>query len=372
MWKLICSSCGAEYEINKRIWKCPECGGILDVVNDDLVFPERSKLKERKKTLWRYYEALPVDFQNRVSFCEGFTPLVKSKTFSSNHVFFKLDYLFPTGSFKDRGATIAVTKMREIGVSEFSMDSSGNAGAAFAAYSARAKIVANIFVPAKTSEEKIMQIRMYGANIIKVKGTKEIVTQKAMEFGEKTYYAGHQTNPFFIEGLKTFFYEIMEQNNWNTPDVLVIPVGVGTIILGVFKAIEEFKSLEMIDYTPRIYAVQLENCSPIYDLFYSKNTLKLDECTSSIAEGIAIPNPKRKEQIVRAIKETDGDVILVNDTDSINAMHLIAKEGLFVEPTSATVVAAIKKLIEEGKIDKNEKIVAPLTGFGLKSRKYLH
>ena len=372
MWKLVCNSCGAEYGINEKIWRCPECGSFLDIIADDLKFPEKSKLKERKKTLWRYYEMLPVDYKKRVSFNEGFTPLIKSQAFSSRNVLYKLDFLFPTGSFKDRGTTVAMTKMHELKITEFVMDSSGNAGASYAAYAAKAGIKAHIFVPSETSEEKIMQIKMYGADIVKVKGSKERVTQKAMEYGEKTYYAGHQTNPFFLEGQKTMFYEILEQNNWQSPDILVIPVGVGTIILGIYKAINELQNLGFIETTPRIYAVQLENCSPIYDAIHSTHTLKRNVCLSTVSEGIAIPNPKRIQQIVNAIKSTEGNVVLVNDHETIEAVYTTAKEeGIFIEPTSATVVAAIKKLIEEGNVDDDEILVAPLTGFGLKTRKFL-
>ena len=364
-----CKNCGAQYNLSDRRWRC-DCGSYLDIEIDlnSLSF-DINNIDSRYFGLWRYHKVIPVDIKSIVSFNEGYTPLVSVKSFGYPNAYFKLEYLFPTGSFKDRGTTVAVSKLNELGIPEFSMDSSGNAGASFAAYAALAGIKANIFVPYDTPEEKTNQIRIYGAHLIKIKGSKKDVTEAAMKYGEKTFYAGHQTNPYFLEGMKTMFYEMVEQMNWSTVDAVITPAGVGTIVLGIYKAAKELLYFGLIDKMPRIYAVQIANCAPIYAAYHNlayMDFVKEDYCVKSLAEGVAIPNPMRLQQILEVIRETKGDIILVCEKETREGLISLSKKGLFVEPTSAIVFPALKKALYEHKIDSDEVAIAPLTGFGLK------
>ena len=367
--KYVCEKCGKQYEITEKRWLC-DCGHYLDILIDLSSLPfDRASVDNQYTGLWRYHKVIPVRKDSIVSFNEGYTPLVNAKSFGFPNTYFKLEYLFPTGSFKDRGTTVAISKLNELKITEFSMDSSGNAGAAFAAYAALAGIKANIFVPYDTPKEKTDQIQIYGANLIRVKGTKKDVTQAAMKYGEKTFYAGHQTNPYFLEGMKTMFYEMVEQMNWSSIDAVITPAGVGTIVLGIYKAAKELLHFGLIDKMPRIYAVQIANCAPIYAAYHKlshSDFVKEEYCVRSLAEGVAIPNPVRLQQILKVIKETKGDVILVCEKETRDGVNALAKRGLFVEPTSAIVYPALKKAVTKHKVDKDEIVILPLTGFGLK------
>ncbi len=367
--RYVCEKCGKEYPITESRWLC-DCGHYLDIKIDlsSITFNKES-VDNRYTGLWRYHEVVPIKTESIVTFNEGYTPLVNAQSLGFKNVYFKLEYLFPTGSFKDRGTSVSISKLNELRVPEFAMDSSGNAGASFAAYAALAGIKANIFVPYDTPKEKTDQIQIYGANLIKVKGTKNDVTQAAMEYGKKTFYAGHQTNPYFLEGMKTMFYEMVEQMKLSSIDAIVTPAGVGTIVLGVYKAAKELLYFGLIDKMPRIYAVQIANCAPIYAAYHNlayMDFVKEDYCVKSLAEGVAIPNPMRLQQILDVLRETKGDVILVCERETREGVGALAKRGLFIEPTSAIVYPALKKALNEHKIDKDEIVIIPLTGFGLK------
>jgi len=195
---------------------------------------------------------------------EGFTPLEEVE-FSGDRALIKVDYLFPTGSYKDRGATVLISKMKEWGVQEVVEDSSGNAGCAIAAYCARAKIACEIYVPRGTSPEKTVQIQTYGAALRKVQGARERTAEAAREAASKIPYASHCWNPFFLHGTKTFAFEVWEQMGWKAPDVLVLPVGHGTLFLGAAMGFRELKEAGMIKRIPRLVGVQSASCAPLYE-----------------------------------------------------------------------------------------------------------
>ena len=365
-FKLFCSYCGKEYPIDAKIWRCT-CGKPLDIeVNLKDVEPMLEKLKVREPNMWRYRESLPViSVSNIVSLNEGYTPLVAKKLYGLE-VYFKLDYLNPTGSFKDRGASSLITHLVEIGVNDIVEDSSGNAGAAIAAYSSVAGIKCKVFVPSSAPEGKKLQIKSYGAELVEVGGSRAEVSKAAMKEGEKSYYASHLWNPFFIEGLKTISYEYVEQTKGYSPDVVFIPVGSGGLFLGIYKGFKELKALNIINVMPRLIAVQAQGFTPVYDLMYGKShESKIPKVV--LADGIAIPNPPRADQVVKAIKETRGDVVIVYNDEIIKAFKELAKMGFFVEPTSATVLAALWKSLDLGLVERGETVFLPLTGFGLKA-----
>ena len=364
-FKLFCSYCGKEYPADTKIWRCT-CGKPLDIEVDlKDVGLMLEKLRTREPNMWRYRELLPIkSVNNIISLNEGYTPLVTRKLYGLE-VHFKLDYLNPTGSFKDRGASSLITHLVEIGVDNIVEDSSGNAGAAIAAYSSIAGIKCKVFVPAGAPEGKKLQIRSYGAELVEVNGSRAEVSKVAMKEGEKSYYASHLWNPFFIEGLKTISYEYVEQTKGYSPDVVFIPVGSGGLFLGIYKGFKELKKLNVVNVMPRLIAVQAQGFTPVYDLMYGKHESEIPKVI--LADGIAIPHPPRVDQVVKAIKETKGDVVVVYNDEIIKAFKELAKMGFFVEPTSATVLAALWKSLDLGLVERGETVFLPLTGFGLKA-----
>jgi threonine synthase len=224
----------------------------------NLTFESRFPIKEiakRAPSLWRYREALPIHRDKSIiSMREGFTPL-EEIDFNGHLVLMKIDYLFPTGSYKDRGATVLVSKAREMGIKRVVEDSSGNAGAAIAAYCIKAGIGCEIYVPRGTSLGKLIQIEAYGATLKRVKGSRERTAQVAMQAASRTYYASHCWNPFFLHGTKTFAFEIWEQMGWKAPDVLILPVGHGTLFLGAYIGFKELKKAGRVKSVPRMVGV---------------------------------------------------------------------------------------------------------------------
>jgi len=296
---------------------------------------------------------------------EGFTPLEEIE-FDGNRTLVKIDYLFPTGSYKDRGATVLMSKMKEWGVQKVVEDSSGNAGSAIAAYCARAGIKCEIYVPQHTSSEKIVQIQAYGATLKKVEGSRERTAEVAMEAASKIPYASHCWNPFFLHGTKTFAFEVWEQMGWKAPDVLVLPIGHGTLFLGVYMGFRELKEAGMIKRIPRLVGVQSAFCAPFYQAFKKgwRETRPIEKGETT-AEGIAISEPVRGRQILEATQETDGEILTVTEKEIGMALMEMGRKGHFIEPTSAATIAGLKKYLRKKR--RRETVVSTLTGTGLKS-----
>jgi len=296
---------------------------------------------------------------------EGFTPLGEI-TFDGNRTLVKMDYLFPTGSYKDRGATVLISKMKEWGVQKVVEDSSGNAGSAIAAYCAKAGIECEIYVPQGTSSEKTVQIQAYGATLRKVQGSRERTAEVAMEAASKIPYASHCWNPFFLHGTKTFAFEVWEQMDWKAPDVLVLPVGHGTLFLGAYIGFKELKEAGMIRRVPRLVGVQSAACAPLYRAFRNGWTEPRPiEKRETVAEGIAIAEPVRGRQILEAIHRTDGEILAVTEKEIGITLKEMGRRGHFIEPTSAATIAGLKKYLR--KKSRRETVVSTLTGTGLKS-----
>jgi threonine synthase len=360
---LICELCHKKYLASEPIWRC-KCGGFL-ALDFHPHFP-LEKIQKRKPNMWRYREALPI-FQNKhiISFNEGFTPLIQEE-FAGKKVFLKQDHLFPSGSYKDRGASVLVSKIKELGIKKVVEDSSGNAGAAIAAYCAKANIDCHIYVPKKTSSEKLKQIEQYGAYLYKIPGTREDTAKAALYQAQTTYYASHYWNPYFFHGTKTFIFEIVEQLGWVTPDILLIPVGNGTLLYGTFIGLKELQQENIIHKIPKIIGVQAENCAPLKYALKTHNTIvNYKIIKETIAEGIAIANPIRAKDIIHAVKETNGDIITVKEREIFSALCDTRLKGYYIEPTSAVPIAGFKKY----PMKQKEVVVLPLTGHGLKTSK---
>lgn len=362
---LVCQSCGATYRMSDPRWRCG-CGGLLDVRFGALF--DKRKIVSRKPTMWRYREALPIDEdRNIVSFDEGMTPLIPVDL-GPGRLLLKLEQLFPTGSYKDRGAAVLISKAKEMGIERIVEDSSGNAGCAIAAYAARAGMECEILVPESTSPGKLAQILLYGAALRRIPGSREDTADAALAAAETTYYASHSWNPFFFQGTKTFAYEVWEQLDFRAPDALLLPAGNGTLVIGSYIGFRELLENGLIDKVPRIIAVQAENCAPLLAMFREGlDAVPAIETRETIAEGVAIAAPVRGKEIVDIVRETGGKVLAVSDEEVENALILLGRKGLYVEPTSALPVAAYLKCSGE----VTGAVVAPLTGHGLKANEKL-
>jgi threonine synthase len=296
---------------------------------------------------------------------EGFTPL-EEIMLDGNRTLVKLDYLFPTGSYKDRGATVLMSKMKEWGVQKVVEDSSGNAGSAIAAYCAKAGIKCEIYVPRDTSPEKTVQIRAYGATLREVQGSRERTAEVAMKAAFKIPYASHCWNPFFLHGTKTFAFEVWEQMGRKAPDALVLPLGHGTLFLGAYIGFKELKEAGMIRRIPRLVGVQSASCAPLYRAFKRGWTeTRPIEKRETVAEGIAIAEPVRGRQILEGIQQTDGETLAVTEKEIGMALKEMGRRGHFIEPTAAATIAGLKKYLKKKR--RRETVVSTLTGTGLKS-----
>lgn len=345
------------------MWCC-DCGGYFDVVIDTK-FPI-DKISKRPPNMWRYREALPqIENKNIVSMGEGFTPLIKFDDLGKN-VFIKQEHLFPSGSYKDRGASMMISKIKQLGIKKVVEDSSGNAGSAVAAYCAWANINCDILVPENTSKGKLVQIKSYGANLRLIPGSREKTSLAAFKEAENTYYASHSYNPYFLQGTKTFSYEVTEQLNWKAPDILVLPVGNGTLLLGAYLGFNDLYSSGIIRKIPKIIAIQSKNCAPLADLF-NKKILKIEDFKpqNTIAEGIAIANPLRQQAILAAVRNTAGMFITVEEDEIITSLKSTHKKGFFIEPTSAATIAGLKKYMKL--FQNNDMVISAFTGSGLKA-----
>ncbi|UOD35195.1 threonine synthase [Deferribacteraceae bacterium V6Fe1] len=354
MYALECYGCGTTYDINDKRWKC-DCGSFLNIKSE--IRFDLALIDKKISGLWRYRRFIPI-FKDEtvVTFGEGFTPIVQDEIYGRK-VYFKMDYLFPSGSYKDRGSTVLLSKIKELGIDSVVEDSSGNAGASVAMYSAKAKVKADIYVPESTSKGKLVQVESFGANLVLVKGDREATTNAVMSAANEKYYASHVWNPFFFEGTKTFIYEIFEQLGNKLPENIVMPVGNGTLLIGAYIACKELLASGYIDKFPRFYCVQSENCAPVLEALDGN----CREYGETIAEGIAIKKPLRLKQMAEIITETSGSVVIVSDSDVKSALKEIMKKGYFIEPTSASVIAALKD------IDVGQSTVIELTGVGLKA-----
>jgi len=326
-------------------------------------------------SLWRYRAVLPIaEDRHIVSLGEGFTPLIREKV-GGVDVHLKLDFLFPSGSFKDRGATVLVSHVRELGVAHVVEDSSGNAGAAIAAYGARAGIACDIYVPASTSTAQLAQIESTGAKLVRVPGSREDTAKAALAAAAESYYASHSWNPFFLAGTKTFAYEVCEQLGWQSPDVVLIPTGNGTLLLGAARGFAELRAAGVIDREPQLLAVQVEACAPVYRAFHSPSQWPMANGQwpmangypqPTLASGLAIAEPIRLAQMVDTLRGNGGTVLTVREEAICTARRDLARRGLYVEPTGAAAVAGVPVAIAQGLVTPGEVIVAPLTGSGLK------
>jgi len=350
-WNIICISSNKALPWDTQQW-ISSTEELLQLSHSLIFSPDMIDIGVQG--LWRYKAMLPVFNQNAVvSFGEGMTPITEEKI-NGQVIHFKLEYLFPSGSYKDRGATVLISHMQEYGWKKLVEDSSGNAGASMATYAAKANIKSEIVISESTSPSKIRQLEMLGAEIIKVAGTREDVAEEAKQRADKIYYASHSYNPFFFQGTKTFAYELWEQTGGKLPEEIFFPTGNGTLILGSFLGFMELMESGMIDVIPRLSAVQAENCAA---LLYED----IEKFGTTLAEGIAVKKPVRKTEILNAVGYTKGRLITVSEDEILTCWKNLANMGYYVEKTSAVGMAGWIK------VNCPQNSLVPLTGHGLKT-----
>jgi threonine synthase len=362
-YKIKCSVCGRPSH-DLLDFRCSSCAQPLNV-QLDMNF-ENNEIRRREYTVWRYASFFPyVKEAEIITLGEGWTPLVKL----SDNVHFKLESLNPTGSFKDRGSTILVSainkKVKKAGGS-ISEDSSGNAGASIAAYAARAGLKAKIYVPENVSGPKFRQIQFYGAEVIKVQGNRSKVAEEAKKVEKGRFYVGHILHPLFRDGIRSLAYEIAEQLDWHTPERVYLPVSAGTLLLGVISGFRHLAESNVIETIPKIVACQTQQVSPLYHRFQNLSYTPPERITS-IADALVSVNPPLLDLMVKNLREADGDAVMVGEDEIFDAFIELARQGFFVEPSSAVAYAAYKKQLKNKETSKDDQAVIILTGMGLKS-----
>ena len=379
---LKCRECGREYP-KGPVNICEFCFGPLEVVyqyEEIRKVLSREVIASRPHNMWRYSELLPLDGPPTVGQDVGFTPLVRADNLAEalgvSELYLKNDAVcHPTLSFKDRVVAVAVSKAREFGFETVACASTGNLANAVAASAASAGLESYIFIPSDLEQGKIIGTKVYGTNLVGVWGSYDDVNRLCTEIADKYQWAFVNINirPFYAEGSKTFGYEIAEQLGWKTPKHMVIPMAGGSLITKVSKSFKELKELGLIDRNDaRLYGAQAAGCSPIVTAVKKKTNLFKPVKPNTIAKSLAIGNPADGYYAIETMNGSGGWGEEVTDEEIVEAIKLLAEtEGIFTETAGGVTVGTTKKLIEQGKIPKDESIVISITGNGLKTQEAL-
>jgi threonine synthase len=357
-------STGRAYPISEARW-CAEGGHHLNLEPGPGL--RRQDIDPSCRSVWRYASALLVGAEHAVSMGEGGTPLVAG-AWAGAPVQYKLEFLMPTGSFKDRGMTVMVSYLRSHGLTRVLEDSSGNAGASLAAYAAAAGMQCRILVPETASPPKIAQIAACGADVVTVPGSRQAVAEEAIRQSAQIFYASHNWQPFFVEGTKTLAFELWEQLGFRAPDNVVVPLGYGSNVLGAERGFGDLVRTGEIARGPRLFGIQAAACAPYAAAFAAGAERLVDTpIAPTIAEGIATPKPTRVAEVLRATRDSGGAIVAVSEAEIVQALGELARQGLYVEPTSAAAAAGLTRLLAGGAIRPEETTVLVLTGSGLKA-----
>jgi len=374
---LICRECGTEHG-HVLAHVCPECFGALEATYDyENIELDRNKIEMRMPTMWRYRELLPItDDDCIVNLGAGFTPLTRSdklaRRIGVRRLYIKNDTLNPTYSFKDRPASVAISKAREFGVRIVGCASTGNLASATAAHAAAAGLKCVVFMPISVEEEKIKQASIYGADIILLNGTYDDVNRVAALAADRYGLGVVNVNlrPYYVEGSKTMGLEIIEQLGWRLPDRIIVPTASGALLSAIYKGIEEAERIGLIkESSVTMTCAQPLGCSPIVEAF-KKN---LDEVPpvrspSTIVQSLAIGDPGDGYQVLRVVRKTGGVCEAVTDDEALEAVKMLASDaGIFAEPGGAISVAVLRRLVDQGVVGRDEEVVCCVTGSGLKT-----
>jgi threonine synthase len=374
-----CINCHTKYDIDEIVYFCKKCGDILEIKIDMERAKEAVKTGEFKKTplsVWRYRDFMPIHEATKlVTLNEGGTGLHRSERLGEvlglTNLWIKNEGENPTGSFKDRGMTVGVTKAVELGARHVICASTGNTSASLAAYAARAGIRCTVLIPSgKIAYGKLSQAMIHGAKVLQVKGNFDEALEFVLKLAEKhpSIYLLNSINPFRIEGQKSLGYEICEQLNYDAPDRLIVPVGNAGNISAIWKGFSEFYEFGLIKHLPKMTGIQAAGSAPIAKAIKSHNN-KIEPVAQpeTVATAIRIGAPVSWKKALNAINDSHGTAETVTDEEILEAQKLLAQiEGIFVEPASASSIAGLKKLVRNGIINKDERIVCVTTGHGLK------
>jgi len=373
---LRCRECKKEYDSTFK-YICDECFGPLDV---HYHFPSITKdiFASREQTYWRYFELLPIiDKSNIVSINAGMTPLVRAeklgKEIGLNNLYIKNDSVNPTFSFKDRPAGVAISKAKEFGLGSVGCASTGNLASATAAHAAKANLPCYIFAPSDIEHAKIAQALSYGANYISVDGTYDDANRIAAQIGDSKGVGIVNINmrSYYVEGSKTLAYEVAEQLDWQVPDQLIVPTGSGAMLNAICKGFEELETVSLVNNVSGMHmnCAQAHGCAPIVDAFKnnSDDVIPVEE-PDTVAKSLAIGDPGDGRYVLKRLKQYNGIAQESNNKEILDAILLLAKtEGIFTEPAGGVSIAVLKKMIDDGRIDKDETTVCYVTGNGLKA-----
>jgi threonine synthase len=350
-------------------WRC-DCGGAWEP--PEFSEFDADQIDAAEQSIWRYGRLYGLEFERPpVYLGAGGTPLVPL-TLNGRDLWLKLEYLAPTASFKDRGTSVMINILAHQGVTHVADDSSGNAGASVAAYAARAGMRAEIFVPAYASPAKQAQIAVYGAEVQPVPGPRQNAKLAALEAARRgVVLASHAYHPGFLLGQQSLAWELWEQLGRRAPEWYVVPVGQGVHLLGIWLGFRRLRAAGLVERVPRLVAVQAGLLAPLCRAFEAgfDHVPGLSPTTPSLAEGLAIAEPVRGRRLLQALRETEGACVAVGEEAIQAAQRQLAYHGFYVEPTSATVIAALPTVAKWA--NAGDTIVVPLTGSGLKGEAHL-
>ena len=362
VWPFVCTNCGRHAPAGQLVYHCPTCGGVFDL-DAPIPYAPSSPASDRVG-LERFRSSFPLGEDTPwITLGEGGTPLIASEI-DHRTVHFKCEHLNPTGSFKDRGASVLVSALAAAGVVEAIEDSSGNAGAAFAAYAARAGIRARVFVPDGASPRKRAQIAAYGAEIVRLLGPRSQVAEAVRrEADAGAVYASHIWLPFGLAGFATLAFELVEQLG-EVPGAVLLPAGHGTLVLGLSRGFAAMQAAGAIDRVPRLIAAQAAACAPLWAAHQAGGqAVAWVQEGETRAEGIRILQPLRGDAVLKAVEASGGTIVAIDEPSIAQGEAELSKRGFFVEPTSAVVWGALQASLRS----LPDPVVAVLTGSGLKS-----
>src|SRR5438270_1604369 len=375
--QLRCRECGRLRDFEPA-YVCEHCFGPLEVAYDLVAVRERvshGSIAKGPNTIWRYRELLPEPNGEPIDLGTGFTPLVKApnlgKLLGLDHLYLKNDTVNPTGSFKDRNVAVATNFALSYGFDTLSCSSTGNLAGSVAAYAARAGLRALVFIPSDLEPGKVGAASAYGATIVEVDGSYDDVNRLCAELADQYRWAIVNVNlrPFYSEGSKTLAFEVVEQLGWRAPDDIVVPVAAGSLLAKTAKAFSELVGVGLVDrVSTRIDAAQAEGCAPVSLAIQRGVDTVTPVKPHSIAKSLAIGNPADGRYAARAVRASGGWGTVCREDEIQDAMALLAEtEGILSEPAGGVVVAGLRHLVAEGRIERDESVVICITGSGLKT-----
>ncbi|TQL46993.1 threonine synthase [Homoserinimonas aerilata] len=358
---------GQSYPIEQPRWRGDDGSPLMVTALPGI---GRTDIDTTVRSHWRYAAALPLPLVP-LSLGEGCTPLLAAELPGlppGAELLVKPEWFNPSGSFKDRGASVMVALLAQQGVTELLEDSSGNGGAAIAAYAAAAGIRAKILAPESKSAAKTLQSRMHGAELELVPGPRQATADEAVRQSAGRFYASHNWHPFFLQGTKLLAYEIWEDLGFVAPDAVLLPAGAGSLVLGCSIGFGELLRAGAIERMPRLLVAQPENCGPLVRAFDAGAAeVQPGSWHPTLAEGTSIARPVRDREVLDAVRTSGGDMVAVAERDIAPAVRMLAACGLYAEPTSALVAAALPEFARRGAIVAGQRVVAVLSGSGLKA-----